>query len=57
MTMNCLRHFARGFFGKKPVPYHREFLCWSSGLDASSLLIVLCIPVALVAVGYLIGRY
>lgn len=53
----CIHYFLRGTLFLRPIPYHRDYRCWSEGLYFSSLLIVLSIPATLIAIGYFVGRY
>lgn len=56
MTRRCIKYFLRGMLGLRPIPHHRDFRCWIEGHGASSVLIVLSIPVALIALGYFLPR-
>lgn len=45
MKLRHLKFFIRGALFRRPVPYHRDFRCWSAGkcVSVSVILIVLCL--------------
>lgn len=48
--------FLRGMAGIGPPPYHRDGRAWADGVTFTAWLILIAVALALVGVGFLIGR-
>lgn len=57
MKLRCAKFFLRGALWLRPVPYFRDYDCWSGGGACSFWLALVCVPIALVGGGIAIGRY
>jgi hypothetical protein len=52
----CIVFFLRGLLWRWPVPYHRDYRCWSKGQDTAFVLILIGILIGWAVFGWLVGN-